>query len=434
MIHCVRVKGYKSLRDEVEVRLQPLTILFGPNAAGKSNLFDALHLLSRMVTQRTLREAFEGHRGTPLEAFSYGEGGVEGLLARPTAQFSLEVDVELSESAVRAVERRIEEMRQGLPERETNPVPAKHRVVDRLLRYAVTVEITTDSGYLRVVDERLAALNRDRTERKSRRPFVERVGDRLHLRLEGQAHPTFHEVGLDHTLLSTPLYEPHYPHLAAFKEELSRWRFYYLEPHSMRADAPLREVYTLGPLGSDLAPFFNTLKAHHPRQFEAVNRALRLLLPSAERLDVEPTRGGLLQLELTENGTPFSARVISEGTLRLLGLLAILSPLSPTTVIGYEEPENGVHPRRLKLIADLLHQATDGGQRQVLVNTHSPVFPEYFDEASLVVCRKEQGATIFTPFESWGGLFRRQAIEAGLAGEEGETPLSQRILRGDFDG
>ena len=56
MIRRVKVQGYKSLKD-IEVELRPLTVIFGPNAAGKSNLFDALALLSRMVTQRTLREA-----------------------------------------------------------------------------------------------------------------------------------------------------------------------------------------------------------------------------------------------------------------------------------------------------------------------------------------------------------------------------------------
>ncbi len=48
MIERVKAQGYKSLKD-VEVELQPLTVIFGPNAAGKSNLFDALALLSEPV-------------------------------------------------------------------------------------------------------------------------------------------------------------------------------------------------------------------------------------------------------------------------------------------------------------------------------------------------------------------------------------------------
>ena len=58
MLKRVHVKGYKSLAD-VEVRLEPLTVLFGPNAAGKSNFLDALQLLSRLGASRTLKDAFD---------------------------------------------------------------------------------------------------------------------------------------------------------------------------------------------------------------------------------------------------------------------------------------------------------------------------------------------------------------------------------------
>ena len=50
MLKRVHIKGYKSLSD-VEVRLSPLTLLFGPNAAGKSNFLDALQLLSKLATR-----------------------------------------------------------------------------------------------------------------------------------------------------------------------------------------------------------------------------------------------------------------------------------------------------------------------------------------------------------------------------------------------
>jgi AAA15 family ATPase/GTPase len=66
MINRIRIKGYKSLRDVV-VHLSPFTIIVGPNAVGKSNLFDALVLLSRMVSFRselTLALSFAKERVT----------------------------------------------------------------------------------------------------------------------------------------------------------------------------------------------------------------------------------------------------------------------------------------------------------------------------------------------------------------------------------
>ena len=60
MLTRIHIKGYKSINN-VEVQLSPLTLLFGPNAAGKSNFLDALQLLSKLATsphtERSLRSA-----------------------------------------------------------------------------------------------------------------------------------------------------------------------------------------------------------------------------------------------------------------------------------------------------------------------------------------------------------------------------------------
>jgi len=425
VIRRVKITNYKSLRD-IEIHLSPLTVFIGPNAAGKSNLFDALGLLSRMATAKSLKSAFDQHRGAPLEAFSYGEGGVEGLMAQKTVQFTMEMDVELSPQVVRDIERQIRQMREGLSR------PPRQMVRETYLRYVLTIEMMTDSGHLRVINEQLMALNQDGSVRRSRKPFIERMGERLHLRMEGQAHPTYHDIGLDHTLVSNDLYAPHYPHIAAFKEELTRWHFYYLEPRAMRADTPIKEVNTLEPSGADLAAFYNTLRAKAPPQYQATVRALDTLLPTIQQLEVEPDRQGMLQLRIVEGGVPYSVRVISEGTLRILALLAIVNPLAATTVIGYEEPENGVHPRRLKLIADLLRNAAESGETQVLVNTHSPILPSYFEDQALVVCRKEERSSIFVPFSSLGEMFREREIAHAL--DEQPLAFTERMIRGDFDG
>src|SRR5262245_54278963 len=82
MLRWIKIKGYKSLQD-VEVELQPLVVLLGPNAAGKSNFLDALQLLSRMVACRILKEAFDPpYRGKPLESFTFAGQGIPELLRR----------------------------------------------------------------------------------------------------------------------------------------------------------------------------------------------------------------------------------------------------------------------------------------------------------------------------------------------------------------
>ena len=107
MLRRIKIHGYKSLA-EVNLDLQPLTVLFGPNAAGKSNFLDALQLLSRTAVSRNLKEAFEPpYRGTPLESFTFPHDGVKGLLKKESACFSLEADVELSPAIARSVDRQV---------------------------------------------------------------------------------------------------------------------------------------------------------------------------------------------------------------------------------------------------------------------------------------------------------------------------------------
>ena len=194
MIRRVHVEGYKTL-ERLDVRLRPLTVIFGPNAAGKSNFLDALQLLSQVATARTLKEAFEPpYRGTPLESFSFGPQGIAGHLEKDKLRFTLEVDVELSPSTIENVERQIIDMRSG---NGADPKRTSY-VKERLLRYRVTVEILPRSGgIVRVADEYLAALKADGALKASRNPFIEKNGNRLHLRLEGQAHPTYATINPD---------------------------------------------------------------------------------------------------------------------------------------------------------------------------------------------------------------------------------------------
>ena len=129
MLKRITINGYKSLRN-IDVELGRLTVLFGPNASGKSNFIDGLQLLSRIASSRTLSDAMsEPLRGYPVEQFSFPSGGLASLLSQKTAEFSFQVDIET-----------------GQP-------------VNRYL-YRVKICIRPESGSLSVGDEYLAWLNK----------------------------------------------------------------------------------------------------------------------------------------------------------------------------------------------------------------------------------------------------------------------------------
>jgi len=421
MIKRVRIENYKSFQD-LTVELRPLSVIFGPNAAGKSNFLDSLYFLSRAVSQKNLKEAFEGHRGLPLESFYYGDEGYDSLLNKNNLRFTIEVDVEISPTIRKKVEEIVQAKRRGID----SPGSSKTIITEHLLRYRLTVEALPETGYLRVMDERLCAIKSNGEEKKGRRPFIEREENKIHLRMEGQAHPIFHQIGLDHTIVSTALYEPHYPHITAFRLEIANWHTYYLEPKTlMREEVPLAEIESLGSRGENLAAFLNTLKHRHSKDFESLNLSMKRILPTDTSIELDHLKEGRVGLRLSENGIWFSARLISEGTLRLIGLLAAIHPKNPATMVAFEEPENGVHPVRLGIISEVLKNAAQSYGKQIIVTTHSPIFPDYFDDDSLFVCSKEEHRTNIKPFASYGSLYRRRDIEHAL---------EDRIVRGDFGG
>ena len=377
----------------------------------------------RGLLQKNLKEAFEGHRGVPLEAVHYFEGGIASLSSKEYHPITFSADIELSEVVIREVESRVRELRRGIDALE-GTANGKAIITHTRLRYDVTLQIASHSGQVRIIDERLAALKRNGSE-KSRSPFIEKSRGKLSLRMEGQTHPTFHDVGLDYTIASTPLYAPHYPHITALREELSRCHFYYFEPRElMRKGNAIADVNRIGPRGEDMAAFYYTLSERNKAQFNAIKLAAAQVLPHLKDLEIERTDKAELFLRVCEDDAFYSNRLISEGTLRVLGLFAALSPVTGATTIGYEEPENGVHPRRLKHISELLKNAATT-KRQILINTHSPVLPGYFSNTELMVCRRTGPETEFIPFSSCGELYRRNEIE---------RHLEEEILRGDFGG
>lgn len=436
MLKRIHVRGYKSLAD-VEVELEPLTVLMGPNAAGKSNFLDALQLLSKLATSRTLKEAFQPpYRGKPLESVRFGREGLRGLLAQERASFSIEADLRVSDAVAQAVDRQIRDLRRPTPGSSGGQSRRKStRVRERELRYRIEVELLPRQGILRVADEYLAALNARGEPTGRRKPFIERQGERFHLRQEGQAHPTYHERLLDHSILSMPLYMPHYPHVVAARQEFESWQFFYFEPRErMRALNPVKEVRHIGLMGEELAAFLNTLKIDDPAQFRGIEKSLRLLVPQIDGIDVEINDFGEVELSVRENGVSIPARVLSEGTLRLLGLLALTGAGETPGLVGFEEPENGVHPRRIELIAELLRTRKRVGGTQYIVTTHSPTLLDRLPQELLYVARREAGGTAIDRFLTWGPLGRRSDIDRALTAEDEGEPVSRRLLRGDLDG
>ncbi len=439
MLSSFRIRGFKSLHD-VQLELAPLVVLMGPNAAGKSNLLEALLLLSRLVTQQTLAAALSPPlRGYPLEAFSVVEGGLEGLLQQKRAELTIEAVVKPGRPRSR-----------GGPPLVLLPISGRSpsRSAPPPLRYRVTISIQPKIGNLEVTDEYLARLTREaEPDRVKQKPRIEAVGANLLVRQLGEAgHPRHEPLGLNHTLVSNLQFtgEHRYPDFDRLRSELAAWQTYYLDPRvAMREPQPPREVTDIGPQGEWIAPFLYRLKESETqgKSFHAVSRALHSAIPSIEGLDVDlDPRRGTLDIVVRQNGAPFSSRVISEGTLRILALCCIAGNPWPGELVAFEEPESGVHPRRIEVIANLL-AAMAQGRRQVVVTTHSPTLiaamltraRESPDQVRLYRCTQHGLATEVKPFAP-GPLFEHGEIKGSLLGPDDPDLIEAMLLRGWLDG
>jgi len=411
MLEKFSIHGFKSLVKVDGLKLPRLAVLFGPNAAGKSNFLDAVQALSRIGTSRTLSEALqEPIRGYAIEAFSFPAEGLPGLLSRDSADFGLK--------AVLGVEK------------------------DRYA-YRVQVKIDPHSGSITVQDEYLAVLGKTGQPKGS--PLVERVEQELRIRRRGKAgNPRREPVGLPYSLLSDPrLSGLQYRGIERCRSELARWRTYYLDPRvSMRRAAPPSDVEDVGMAGENIAPFLYRLRAEKPKAYAAMVRTLRTLVPSVENVDVDlDSRRGTLDIVVREAGVNFSSRIVSEGTLRVLALCAIVVNPWGGSLVAFEEPENGVHPRRLELIAELLTSLVVERKRQLIVTSHSTLFCAAMlkkardSEGDVGLFRTSRGSegTRIEPFGAAGPLFDDGDIAAGLADRGENGVLEGLILRGMLD-
>lgn len=377
MIRRLRVRGYKSMVDAT-VDFDRLTVVFGPNGVGKSNLLDLISLLSRLATRETIRDAFEHHRGLPLEAFhaplGFGARGMEQQVHAKELQFRIECDLELHPDVVATVN-------QGLAERESmaGAEASYTRVTETRLRYELEIGFRPTSGVLRVVDEHLFALKSDWTPKDSRTAFVERqelAGGRTRFvaRVERQSHPRYFETDRPRTLLSELSDPVYHPHVVAAAREMASWRVYYVEPSQMRKNVGVQSADEPGRQGELLSAYYYTLQASRPGTFRGIVKNLRALVAGLADLRVDVRDGFLELIAVQTNGAEYPARLLSEGTLRLMCLVGIAVAPRPPAVVVYEEPENGVNPLRLDVIVSMLRQASldrrDG--TQFIVTTHSP--------------------------------------------------------------
>jgi predicted ATPase len=232
--------------------------------------------------------------------------------------------------------------------------------------------------------------------------------------------------------------------------------------HDTSATAGVRRQWAINdneflrPNADNLAAFLYRIQQTHPDSYARIRDVVRLAAPFFDdfKLRPVPTNPELIQLEWLQkdSGYPFRASQLSDGTLRFICLAtALLQPSPPPTML-FDEPELGLHPYALVLLANLFQQAAQQG-RQVIVSTQSAQLLNEFDPEDVIVVERTQGESVFhrldsTQLSGWledytlGELWQKNVLDGrprneGMPllpdgdGQDSATPEKEESSAGD---
>lgn len=187
--------------------------------------------------------------------------------------------------------------------------------------------------------------------------------------------------------------------LLALKETIRNWRFY--SSFNIATDKIRQPVITqqdpiLAEDASNLSDVLQHLKNEHDGAFEELRKIMRLFVPGFKNLKVKSYGApGQVMAFWQEEGVDedLSLADLSDGIFRLLCWTVLCVTPNPPSLICIDEPDQGVHPRTLPILAGLFKKASQ--RTQIFLATHNSYFLSHFDVENIAVMRKENGEAKF---------------------------------------
>jgi len=347
--------------DSREIELTPLNVLIGPNGSGKSNFIEAIELLH--ATPTNLAEAIR--IGGTAEEWLW-KGATPAQPATIAARlWSATPDLEIL-YRLAFIETR-----------------GRMEIVDESLQGGPGWALPGDFFYRRnggggqLQSESFVNVKAKIKNEEPKRKYAVHLIKTENLNTEQSVFSQRKDPDL-------------YPDLTQVAEQFGRIQIY--REWGFGRSAALRQAQPANLPGDELLPslvnlghVLNDLERRDswPRFLELMQR----FLPRFNRLSTT-LQGGSVQIYLHEDGlkTPVPATRLSDGTIRFLALMAVLLHPGKAPLLCIEEPELGLHPDALAILAELLIEAS--AKTQVVVTTHSDVLVSALTEQtdSVLVC------------------------------------------------
>jgi predicted ATPase len=351
-LHLHDFKNYQS----AALPLGPFTVLCGLNAAGKSNVRDALRFLHGVARGYTLADTigekwgeggvlqWRGLRGGTVEAARHG-----AATFTLQAEFTLGYGPTLPQAPVGVYTIAVEPGRNGKP---------------RLVRESLY------DGARMLFDSHPEG--NPPSHNDPQRLAVHILGDdgKVHVETYPAYQPVLSQV-LERCFYVDPSGAVGHGFKAA-RAAFASMRFLDLSLEAMRLPS-LPGQTTLGDRGENLSSVLQAIYEEPLRRAALINWVRELTPMDVVDFAFPADQTGRVLVSLREeDGSETSAYSASDGTLRFLAVLAALLSPEPAHLYFFEELENGLHPARLHLLIELIEQRTAQRDLQVVATTHSP--------------------------------------------------------------
>jgi predicted ATPase len=388
----VSVENFRSLR-RVTIPLGRLNVMVGPNGSGKTNVLEVFRFLSDVIR-------------TDLEPALSARGGYGHLVFRGGEKVPNFIKIGVKASWTT-------HSHAGAPDEYQLRIESRPgRSLARQERF--TFKRTQGRGRRITISGEKAVLidiNPDSSEREQGSIGLRRLSSGLSTlpRLsddEGGAEP------------------------ARVAGQLASFRVFEIDVP--KASQPSRFPRGREPLDDDaanLAAFLLALRSRDDGRWDRLREDAREVLPQLVDIDFEYPAGGAREVVvvLHERGLRGTTQLAdaSYGTIRLLGLLALVYDPDPPAMTCIEEVDHGLHPQALELIVDRLREAS--AQTQFMIATHSPAMADRLKPDELLVCERRDDGSSAIP------AVPPARIEAIVARSEG-LPLGELWFSGVLGG
>ena len=390
----VWAKNFRSI-EFAELELNPLTVLVGPNASGKSNLMDILGFLGDAA--RLGLETATTRRGG---IDSIGRKSPTGRVLGPEIGYQYNFPWGTLNYAVALMRKDKGEYWVKWESATLHPTDANGRPLEfalangrltkpnlkRLLKQIDSTQTKEDGrlkSFANIANQLIEKSNHQDIQLMSGEP----------MQLTSLLAFLMNELDLKWKDKSFLLHQS----LSSARDDLGRVGLYHIFPNSLRDPQKVADSHPLATGGENLASTLRDMTQKKSRFLPDLKSALTFAVPGVRDIRVSHA-GSYYVVELNherdggnERGSWFDLSRESDGTIRLLALLTALFQDPAPSLIGLEEPELAIHPGAMAVLSDTMREASLRGQ--VLVATHSPDLIDRLPIESIRAVTSEEGST-----------------------------------------